>query len=192
MVENSVPCVGALSSSYGSEAERYEDVCIRKSIALNEQTLPTGNKVKLPGVNFYLYPNSVSFRCVADDLKFVEAALMRIENSGLPFWTRSLVIAGSTVCKLLHGSDIRQLDDFQERSLKNSITSTLWGSRSIKRAPAGLYTILTKGRTVDISQAALTSRWLKFCRAIRNDCSLGDLILKNCRLCERENFKNQD
>ena len=118
---------------------------------MNEQTLSISNKVNILGVKLYLYPNSFSFHYVADDLKFVEAALMRIENLGFPFWARSLVIAGSTVSNLLHGSEIRQLDDFQERSLENSITSTLWGSRSIKHSPAVLHTILTTGHTVEIS-----------------------------------------
>ena len=103
------------------------------SITFNEQTLLMSNEVKVLGVKFYFCPNSVSFQYVAHDPKFAEVALMRVENSGLPFWARSSVIAASTVSKLLHGSEIRQLDDFQERSLKNSITSTLWRSRSIKR-----------------------------------------------------------
>ena len=162
------------------------------NITLNEQTLPISDKVKILGAKFYFYPNSVSSHYVADDFKFVEAALMRIENSGLPIWARSLVIAGFTVSKLLHGSDIRQLDDFQKRSLNNFITSTLWGLRSNKRTPGVLHTIQIKGDTVAISQAVLTSRWLKFCRTIRNDCSLRDLILKNCRLCERRKIQNQD
>ena len=42
---------------------------------------------------------------------------------------------------------------------------------------------------MDISQAVLTSRWFRFCRAMRNDFSLGDLILNNYGLCERRKFQ---
>ena len=159
------------------------------NITFNGQTLPISNKVKILGVKFYFSLNSVSFHYVPDDLNFVEAALARIENSHLPFWARSLVIAGSIVSKLTHGCEIRQLDDSQERRLKNSITPTLWGSRSTKRTPGVLYTILTKGHTVDIVQAILTSRWLKYCRALRNDASLGDLVLRNFKLCVHRKFQ---
>ena len=46
--------------------------------------------------------------------------------TNLPFWARSLVIAGAVVNKISYGSEIRQLDDTQERNLKNAVTGAVW------------------------------------------------------------------
>ena len=163
-----------------------DDSCV---INFQEQTLPFSNSVKILGVKFYFGNGGVAFFYTEADLQFVEPTLARIRSSNLPFWARCLVIAGAVISKINYGSEIRQLEDSQERNVKNSITGAVWGSSSRKRTPGVLYTVLTKGHTLDLSQAVLTSRWMKISRALRNDPSLGDILHRNFRLRQRQRLR---
>ena len=60
-----------VTKTYAFAINHEEDL----SITINEQTQSIGNKVNILGVKFNFYPNSFSFHYVADDLKFVQAAL---------------------------------------------------------------------------------------------------------------------
>ena len=140
-------------------------------------------------MKFYFINGGVSFHYTEDNFKFVESTLSRIRSANLPFWARSLVIAGAVVNKISYGSEIGQLDDTQERNLKNAVTGAVWGSPSTKRTLGVLYTVITKGHILDISQSVLTSRWVKICRTLRNNPALGDLLHRNFSL--RKNHRIQ-
>ena len=117
--------------------------------------LPNSNEVKILGVKFKFNECGVTFEYKDSDLKIIEPALTRIKNSNLPFWARTLVIGGAIISKICYGSEIRQLSDIQERNIKNMITGAVWGSGTRKRTPGVLYTIITKGHVLDITQATL-------------------------------------
>ena len=149
------------------------------NLVFQEKELLCSNEVKILGVKFKFNDGSVSFEHKDADLKFVEPALTRIKNSNRPFWARALAIGGATVSKTWYVSKIRQLSDAQERNLKNMITGAVWGSGTRKRTPGVLYTIVTKEHVLDITQATLTRRWMKICRAVRNDPDLGTVLDRN-------------
>ena len=52
-----------------------------------------------------------------------------------------------------------------------------------------IYTLITKGHVLYISQATITSRWMKVCRALRNDTSLGVLLHRNHVLREGQRLQ---
>ena len=56
------------------------------------------------------------------------------------------------------------------------------GTKSHRRTPGVVCSLITKGHVVDLSQSALTSRWLKMLHAGKNDITLLDLIHKNFNL----------
>lgn len=158
-------------------------------VHFNGVPLPKSNAVKILGIKLYFGDGGVSFHYVDKDFDFIDPALARIRASGLLFWARSLVIGGSVLSRILYGSEIRQMSDVEERTIKNATTAAVWGSSSTKRTPGILFTLLTKGHVLDITQASLTSRWLKIVRAVRNDPSLGDLIFRNVNLVRRKKLK---
>ena len=159
------------------------------NIPFRDDFLPTAKCVKILGVRFYFDNYGVSFKYTEKDLEFVESTLAKIRGANLPFWARALVIGGSIISKISYGSELRQLTEAQERGIRNTITATLWGTKSQRRTPGVVYTLVTKGHVVDLSQCVLTSRWMKLLRAGKNDVTLLDLIHKNFNLVNARKFR---
>ena len=145
------------------------------------ENLPSKEVIKILGLKFRFANKAVSYRYFPEDIGFLDEACSRIRFANLPFWARALVCGGSIISKISYASEVRQMSAVQERTIKTTVVSALWkgtpGCR--KRNPGMIYTLLTKGHVTDVSQNVLTSRWLKFMRAARNNPEIVDLIFYN-------------
>ena len=138
-------------------------------IVINDMRLPSKEKVKILGVIFSFRDGRVWLRYDDADLKWIETTAARIRCSPLPWWYRTLVAGSLIVGKANYGGEFRMLTATQERSIRATMTAVLWKTPGKHRSPAVIHTILTRGHVTDITQAALTTRWMTYRRLILND-----------------------
>lgn len=140
--------------------------------------LPSKEVSKILGLKCRFANGKVKFQYYPEDLESIEPTCSRIGGAGLDFWTRSLVIGGALISKINYAADCRQLNSTQERGIRATLTATLSSSSTAtrKRTPGILMTLFAKGHVGDVTQASLTSRWVRYARAIRNDPNLAELV----------------
>ena len=160
------------TNTFGINTGNFQIVYRGEQVAIKEV-------VKILGLKLRFANQKVSYKYQPEDITFLDPACSKIRNVSLPFWGRALVAGGAVVCKIVYASVIR----VQERKIKAQILAAIWGGNtgSRKRTPGVAYTLFMKGHVADISQAALTTRWLSYMRAVRNDPSLAQVIWNSRR-----------
>ena len=159
-------------------------------IVFKSKPLHSKAKVKILGFKFHFVENGVRFFYENSDLEFLSPACARVRSAGLLFGGRALVAGGAIMSKLLYACEIRQLSDSSERNIRSVITSTLWESNSLKRSPGILNTVFVKGHVLDVMQASLLCRWIRYTRAIRNDPSVARVVWHNATQVHRGKLRH--
>ena len=131
-------------------------------------------EIRILGVTFYFDAGKVSYGISKAEIDSAIATNHRIRALPLPWWGRSLLCGSIVVGGLSNGSEVRVLKPEAERSLRTSMTACMWAKSGRHRSPSVIFTLLVKGHVVDATQATLTTRILRWARAVRNDPGLAD------------------